>query len=90
MYLFLQVGRGTGGEVAHLLGVFSSPMSSSNPSPSDASALCVFTLEELDQHIDSTRDLCYTQDGRAGGGEEVAYIEYDVKSSCANLPMVRQ
>lgn len=82
-----QVGRGTGREGEHLLGVFFSPLSSSNPSPSDASALCVFPLEELDRHIDSTRDLCYTQDGRTGGGEELAYIEYEVKSSCATLPL---
>uniref|UniRef100_A0A665T757 Plexin b1a n=1 Tax=Echeneis naucrates TaxID=173247 RepID=A0A665T757_ECHNA len=55
--------------------------------PVDASALCVYPLDELDRHIDSTRDLCYTQDGREEGRGEVAYIEYEVKSSCANLPL---
>ncbi|TNN46781.1 Plexin-B1 [Liparis tanakae] len=78
------VGRGGGGgggrEGEDLLGVFSGP---------DASALCVFPLDELDRRIDATRDLCYTQGGRAEGGAEVAYIEYEVKSSCANLPVVR-
>uniref|UniRef100_A0A673ZQL0 Plexin-B1 n=1 Tax=Salmo trutta TaxID=8032 RepID=A0A673ZQL0_SALTR len=80
-----QVGQGGGREGEKLLGVFSTQASSSN-GPSDDSALCVYPLDELDRHIDSTRDLCYTQDGRVEGGGEVAYIEYEVKSSCANLP----
>uniref|UniRef100_A0A4W5N559 Plexin-B1 n=1 Tax=Hucho hucho TaxID=62062 RepID=A0A4W5N559_9TELE len=80
-----QVGQGGGREGEKLLGVFSTRASSSN-GPSDDSALCVYPLDELDRHIDSTRDLCYTQDGRVEGGGEVAYIEYEVKSSCANLP----
>uniref|UniRef100_A0A667XK98 Plexin-B1 n=1 Tax=Myripristis murdjan TaxID=586833 RepID=A0A667XK98_9TELE len=65
---------------------FSTRISSTNNNPSDNSALCVYPLDELDKRIDSTRDLCYTQDGRVEGGGEVAYIEYDVKSSCAILP----
>uniref|UniRef100_A0A8C8FIP9 Sema domain-containing protein n=1 Tax=Oncorhynchus tshawytscha TaxID=74940 RepID=A0A8C8FIP9_ONCTS len=80
-----QVGQGGGREGEKLLGLFSTRASSSN-GPSDDSALCVYALDELDRHIDSTRDLCYTQDGRVEGGGEVAYIEYEVKSSCANLP----
>lgn len=71
-----------------LLGVFSTRSSSTNGGL-ESSALCIFPLEELDRHIDSTRDLCYTQDGRVEGRGEVAYIEYEVKSSCANLPPVR-
>ncbi|XP_023154681.2 plexin-B1-like [Amphiprion ocellaris] len=82
-----QVGQGAGLQGEDLLGVFSSRISSTNNSPVDASALCVFPLDELDRHIDSTRDLCYTQDGRVEGRGEVAYIEYEVKSSCANLPL---
>lgn len=84
------MGQGADREGEHLLGVFSSRISSTNNNPTDASALCVYPLDELDSHIDSTRDLCYTQDGRVEGGGEVAYIEYEVKSSCANLPMVRK
>uniref|UniRef100_A0A3P8ZZD4 Plexin-B1 n=1 Tax=Esox lucius TaxID=8010 RepID=A0A3P8ZZD4_ESOLU len=83
-----QVGNGGGREAEALLGVFSARVSSSN-GPSEDSALCVYPLDELDQRIDSTRDLCYTQDGRVeggGGGVPLAYIEYEVKSSCANLP----
>uniref|UniRef100_A0A665TAT4 Plexin-B1 n=1 Tax=Echeneis naucrates TaxID=173247 RepID=A0A665TAT4_ECHNA len=66
---------------------FSTHISSTKNGPVDASALCVYPLDELDRHIDSTRDLCYTQDGREEGRGEVAYIEYEVKSSCANLPL---
>ncbi|XP_067093381.1 plexin-B1 [Osmerus mordax] len=68
-----------------LLGVFSTRMASSTR-PSEDSALCMFYLDELDQRINSTRDLCYTQVGRTEEGNEAAYIEYDVKSNCANLP----
>lgn len=71
-----------------LLGVFSIRHSSSGSSSED-SALCVYSLGDLDQQIDSTRDVCYTQDGRTQGSTEVAYIEYEVKSNCANLPLVR-
>uniref|UniRef100_A0A665TH47 Plexin-B1 n=1 Tax=Echeneis naucrates TaxID=173247 RepID=A0A665TH47_ECHNA len=82
-----QVGQGAGQEGTDLLGVFSTHISSTKNGPVDASALCVYPLDELDRHIDSTRDLCYTQDGREEGRGEVAYIEYEVKSSCANLPL---
>uniref|UniRef100_A0A673NQF9 Plexin-B1 n=1 Tax=Sinocyclocheilus rhinocerous TaxID=307959 RepID=A0A673NQF9_9TELE len=67
-----------------LLGVFSSHFASSSR-PNEESAVCVFSLEEVDKHINATRDLCYTEMGRADG-KEVAYIEYEVKSNCANLP----
>uniref|UniRef100_A0A672SLX2 Plexin-B1 n=1 Tax=Sinocyclocheilus grahami TaxID=75366 RepID=A0A672SLX2_SINGR len=67
-----------------LLGVFSSHFASSSR-PNEESAVCVFSLEEVDKRIDATRDLCYTEMGRADG-QEVAYIEYEVKSNCANLP----
>ena len=70
-----------------LLGVFSTRMASSTR-PSEDSALCMFYLDDLDQRINSTRDLCYTQVGRTEVGAEAAYIEYDVKSNCANLPSV--
>uniref|UniRef100_A0A3Q2FIH3 Plexin-B1 n=1 Tax=Cyprinodon variegatus TaxID=28743 RepID=A0A3Q2FIH3_CYPVA len=76
----------TGQQGENLLGVFSTRTGSTN-SPLDSSALCVFPLDELDKHIDSTRDLCYTQNGLVDGREEVAYIEYEVKSSCASLPL---
>ncbi|XP_076015479.1 plexin-B1 isoform X2 [Genypterus blacodes] len=89
-YNFLQaaqVGQGEGQEGESLLGVFSARIGSTNNNPPDASALCVYPLDALDRSIDSTRDLCYTKDGQVEGEGEVAYIEYEVKSSCANLPM---
>uniref|UniRef100_A0A4W4E109 Plexin-B1 n=1 Tax=Electrophorus electricus TaxID=8005 RepID=A0A4W4E109_ELEEL len=64
-----------------LLGVFSATSSK----PSEESALCVYSLQDIDARIDATRDHCYTKVGRADG-QEAAYIEYDVKSICANLP----
>uniref|UniRef100_A0A8C2J6N6 Plexin-B1 n=1 Tax=Cyprinus carpio TaxID=7962 RepID=A0A8C2J6N6_CYPCA len=48
------------------------------------SAVCVFSLEQVDKRISATRDLCYTEMGRADG-QEVAYIEYEVKSNCNTL-----
>uniref|UniRef100_A0A8C5CR75 Plexin b1b n=1 Tax=Gadus morhua TaxID=8049 RepID=A0A8C5CR75_GADMO len=75
-------GAKPGSEV--LLGVFSTRLASS-AQPSDDSALCTFRLVELERRINATRDLCYTQSGREAGGD-AAYIEYDVKSNCANLP----
>lgn len=75
-----------GVESESLFGVFSTHSTSSFP-PSEDSALCMFNLEDVDHRIASTRDLCYTQMGRETG-VEVAYIEYEVKSNCANLPEV--
>ncbi|XP_077399598.1 plexin-B1-like isoform X2 [Vanacampus margaritifer] len=80
-----QVGHGADREGEDLLGVFSTRVSSTNQNPLDGSALCIFPLDALDRRIDSIRDLCYTQDGMLEDGREVAYIEYEVKSSCANL-----
>uniref|UniRef100_A0A8C7C976 Plexin-B1 n=1 Tax=Oncorhynchus kisutch TaxID=8019 RepID=A0A8C7C976_ONCKI len=76
---------GDAGQAEVLLGVFSTRQASSTR-PSEDSALCMFNLDDLDQRINSTRDLCYTQFGRDEGGGEAAYIEYEVKSNCANLP----
>ncbi|XP_053539634.1 plexin-B1 isoform X2 [Ictalurus punctatus] len=67
-----------------LLGVFST-RSTSSSEPSNESALCMFSLQELDKRINDTRDLCYTRVGRQDG-QEAAYIEYEVKSNCASLP----
>lgn len=84
-YSLLQ-GAQVGGEESRdsqvLMGVFSMAVSAAN-GPSEESALCVYSLDEVDRAIDATRDLCYTQ-----YGNKVAYIEYDVKSNCANLPTV--
>ena len=83
-----QVGQGKGLEEDALLGVFSTEPSPPGSPPED-SALCIYSLDQLDQLINSTRDLCYTQQGRRQDGEEVAYIEYEVSSNCTELPKVR-
>uniref|UniRef100_A0AAV2M6E5 Plexin-B1 n=1 Tax=Knipowitschia caucasica TaxID=637954 RepID=A0AAV2M6E5_KNICA len=80
----VQLGRSGVGGLDVLLGVFST-QSTSSPRPSEDSALCMFNLHDIDVRINSTRDLCYTQMGREAG-VEAAYIEYEVKSICANLP----
>ncbi|XP_039467763.1 plexin-B1 [Oreochromis aureus] len=67
-----------------LVCVFSTRLASSTR-PSEESALCMFNLEDVDCRINSTRDFCYTQMGKEAG-VEAAYIEYEVKSNCANLP----
>lgn len=88
-YNLLQ-GAQVGGEVDDkqvLMAVFSTSLNGASK-PSEESALCVYTLDEIDHWIDGTRDLCYTQVGQREG-IRVAYIEYEVKSSCANLPTVR-
>ncbi|XP_054585691.1 plexin-B1 [Eptesicus fuscus] len=54
---------------------------------SGGSALCAFALDEVDRLANLTRDACYTREGRAEDGAEVAYIEYDVNSDCAQLPV---
>uniref|UniRef100_H2ZZT0 Plexin-B1 n=1 Tax=Latimeria chalumnae TaxID=7897 RepID=H2ZZT0_LATCH len=72
----------TAGEV--LFGVFAMWQASTGK-VSDQSALCVYTLEEIDEKINYTRDMCYTKDGRLQNGTEVSYIEYDVKSNCVQL-----
>ncbi|XP_062872250.1 plexin-B1 [Trichomycterus rosablanca] len=86
-YNLLQ-GAQVGGEELHneqfLVAVFSTALNGASK-PSEESALCIYSLDNIDQRIDATRDLCYTKDGQREGSK-VAYIEYDVKSSCANLP----
>uniref|UniRef100_A0ACB8EGP6 Uncharacterized protein n=1 Tax=Sphaerodactylus townsendi TaxID=933632 RepID=A0ACB8EGP6_9SAUR len=55
---------------------------------SEESALCIYTMDEVNHLATQTRDLCYTKDGRSEDGKEVAYIEYDVNSDCARLSAV--
>ncbi|XP_062923732.1 plexin-B1 isoform X2 [Mobula hypostoma] len=57
----------------------------STAKPTEESALCIYTMSQIDQIINQTRDLCYTNHGRTPDGHEAAYIEYEVKSSCSGL-----
>uniref|UniRef100_A0A8C3SV12 Plexin-B1 n=1 Tax=Chelydra serpentina TaxID=8475 RepID=A0A8C3SV12_CHESE len=80
----LRRGRfSTQGEV--LFAAFSAWQASSGKL-SEESALCVYTMEEVDRLTTRTRDVCYTKDGKSEEGIEVAYIEYDVSSNCVQLP----
>lgn len=54
----------------------------------EESALCTYTMDEVDLLATQTRDLCYTKDGKSEDGIEVAYIEYDVNSVCVQLSAV--
>ncbi|XP_072328918.1 plexin-B1 isoform X2 [Scyliorhinus torazame] len=53
----------------------------------EESALCIYTMSQIDQMINQTRDLCYTKSGKTADGNEAAYIEYEVKSSCSGLTL---
>ncbi|XP_067854632.1 plexin-B1-like isoform X1 [Heptranchias perlo] len=57
----------------------------STAKPMEESALCIYTLSQIDHMINQTRDLCYTNYGKTPDGNEAAYIEYEVKSSCSGL-----
>uniref|UniRef100_A0A8D2NID5 Plexin-B1 n=1 Tax=Zonotrichia albicollis TaxID=44394 RepID=A0A8D2NID5_ZONAL len=72
----------TEGEV--LFAAFSAWQASSGKL-SEESALCVYTMEEVDRLTNWTRDVCYMRDGKSEEGTEVAYIEYDVSSNCDTL-----
>uniref|UniRef100_A0A8C1XDS4 Plexin b1b n=1 Tax=Cyprinus carpio TaxID=7962 RepID=A0A8C1XDS4_CYPCA len=61
------------------------PLSCRSAGGKNYNLLQALHVEQVDKRISATRDLCYTEMGRADG-QEVAYIEYEVKSNCANLP----
>ncbi|MEE6502440.1 hypothetical protein FKM82_004519 [Ascaphus truei] len=63
-----------------------SPWQAASGKVTEESALCLYSMDLIDHLINQTRDTCYTKDGRAEDGREVAYIEYDVKSNCVQLP----
>ncbi|XP_053576848.1 plexin-B1 [Bombina bombina] len=63
-----------------------SPWQPASGKVSEESALCLFSMDHIDRSINQTRDTCYTKDGKGDDGKEVAYIEYDVKSHCVQLP----
>lgn len=57
----------------------------STPAPTGRSALCVYSMEKLDQALERAQFLCYTQEGK-GDKEQEAYIAYEVSSKCLKLP----
>ncbi|XP_036435387.1 plexin-B3 [Colossoma macropomum] len=58
----------------------------STPTPTSRSALCVYSMKELDQALQRAQFLCYTAEGRESGNQDEAYIEYEVSSKCLKLP----
>uniref|UniRef100_A0A670K9I5 Plexin-B1 n=1 Tax=Podarcis muralis TaxID=64176 RepID=A0A670K9I5_PODMU len=77
-------GEGGAGRGDVLFVAFSAWQASSGKL-SEESALCIYTMDEVDRLATRTRDLCYTKDGKSEEGVEVAYIEYDVSSNCVQL-----
>lgn len=75
----------TNGDV--LFAVFS-PWHAASGKVSEESGLCLYPMDLIDRLINKTRDFCYTRDGKGEDDREVAYIEYDVKSNCVQLPSV--
>ncbi|XP_017322990.1 plexin-B3 isoform X2 [Ictalurus punctatus] len=59
----------------------------STPAPTGRSALCMYSMEKLDQALERAQFLCYTQEGK-GDKEQEAYIAYEVSSKCLKLLQV--
>lgn len=60
----------------------------SKPTPTSRSALCVYSMKELDEALQKAQLLCYTEEGKGSGNQDEAYIEYEVSSKCLRLPSV--
>uniref|UniRef100_A0A8B9L9B5 Plexin B3 n=1 Tax=Astyanax mexicanus TaxID=7994 RepID=A0A8B9L9B5_ASTMX len=60
----------------------------STPTPTSRSALCVYSMKDLNQALKKAQLLCYTQEGKGTGTNDAydAYIEYEVSSRCLKLP----
>uniref|UniRef100_A0A8C9T1J0 Plexin-B1 n=1 Tax=Scleropages formosus TaxID=113540 RepID=A0A8C9T1J0_SCLFO len=58
----------------------------STPAPTARSALCVYSMGEVDRAMRQAQLLCYTKEGRDDQGKEEAYIEYEVSSQCLKYP----
>lgn len=62
----------------------------STASPTAQTALCSYSLSEVNAAMERTRRLCYTSAGKGDTKEEEAAIEYGVTSRCNTLPKVRK
>uniref|UniRef100_F6Q5G2 Plexin-B3 n=1 Tax=Ornithorhynchus anatinus TaxID=9258 RepID=F6Q5G2_ORNAN len=71
---------------ATLLVAFAAGLAPSAAPPADT-ALCAFSLDEVDARMQEARRFCYTTKGRGPDGSERAAIEYGVMSYCSILPM---
>ncbi|XP_066499217.1 plexin-B3 [Hoplias malabaricus] len=57
----------------------------STPTPTSRSALCLYSMNELDKALQNAQLLCYTEEGKGSKNHEEAYIEYEVSSKCLKL-----
>ncbi|XP_013855430.1 plexin-B3 [Austrofundulus limnaeus] len=58
----------------------------STPVATSRSALCVYGMAQLDAMMRRAQEVCYTQRGQGSSGQQEAYIEYAVSSTCLKLP----
>ncbi|XP_060619135.2 plexin-B3 isoform X1 [Anolis sagrei] len=58
----------------------------STAAPTTQTALCLYSLKDVDEAMERTRRLCYTSAGIGPTKEEEAAIEYGVTSRCNSLP----
>ncbi|XP_069501478.1 plexin-B3 isoform X1 [Ambystoma mexicanum] len=72
-------------ENATLFVVFAAGLAST-PTATQETALCAFSLKEVNARLERARALCYTKAGRNERQVEEAAIEYGVTSSCGTLP----
>uniref|UniRef100_A0A670KPW9 Plexin B3 n=1 Tax=Podarcis muralis TaxID=64176 RepID=A0A670KPW9_PODMU len=92
VYNLAQAGHlasGFPGDEATLF-VVSAAGQGSTSSPTAQTALCSYSLGEVNAAMEQTRRLCYTSAGMGATNEQEAAIEYGVTSRCNYLPKVRE
>nr|XP_028567548.1 LOW QUALITY PROTEIN: plexin-B3 [Podarcis muralis] len=88
VYNLAQAGHlasGFPGDEATLF-VVSAAGQGSTSSPTAQTALCSYSLGEVNAAMEQTRRLCYTSAGMGATNEQEAAIEYGVTSRCNYLP----
>ncbi|KAL8164422.1 UNVERIFIED_CONTAM: hypothetical protein K2H54_050964 [Gekko kuhli] len=81
----VHLASGFPGEGATLFVVLAAGQGST-ASPTAQTALCAYSLSEVNAAMEQTRRLCYTSAGKGPSGKEEAAIEYGVTSHCNLLP----
>ncbi|XP_048343458.1 aladin [Sphaerodactylus townsendi] len=80
----VHLASGFPGEGATLFVVLAAGQGST-ASPTAQTALCAYSLSEVNAAMEQTRRLCYTSGGKGPTGKEEAAIEYGVNSNCNSL-----
>uniref|UniRef100_A0A6J0TM35 Plexin-B3 isoform X1 n=2 Tax=Pogona vitticeps TaxID=103695 RepID=A0A6J0TM35_9SAUR len=81
----MHLASGFGGKGKTLFVVLAAGQGST-ASPTARTALCSYSLTEVNAALERTRQLCYTLAGIGETKEEEAAIEYGVNSRCNSLP----